>query len=1291
MNASTRKSRNCVSAWLTVLALLASPAAQAQWSERAPMPTARSAMAVAAVNGRIYVFGGAQTNPGCFYLNTGEVYDTLTDTWAGVAPMAWNPDGAGAAVVDGQVYVGGGLIQCGSSYSNFAAYNPASNTWTAKAPMPLARGRFAMGSINGIVYAAGGGLGSGVTGVLQAYDTATDTWSQKAPMPTARMWMGSTVHGGKLYVMGGFNGSVTVGANEAYDPAANTWTALAPMPTPRTGAAVAALNGKLYVMGGGYTSPVTSLVEVYDPATNTWSTGTPLPTARATLGAVAWNGVLYAIGGSPGTLTMLSRVDAFIASAFMLSVARTGDGSVMSSPPGITCAPLCSAPFPSGSSVTLTAMPRQGSVFAGWSGACTGTGPCTVSMSAAQSVAAAFSLATEGVLTATPPTLDFGGQSMGTTSPEQAVALGNSGGSPLAVTSIATSAPFSAAHDCGTLAPGAQCSARVAFTPSAPGAAGGTLQVQSSAGTRTVGLSGAGERSLVTHYYRSILRRAPDAGGKAFWEGEVARLIALGANVNEAWFAMAMSFYTSAEYEAFNRGDAEFVIDLYRTFFNRPPDAPGLAYWTGQLGAGLPREVLLASFMFSPEFVAFTRAIFGDTSVRGEVDAVVDFYRGVLSRLSDDSGHGFWVERFRTAQCQGAQAVVAEVDAISRAFLDSPEYAGRNRSHAQFVGDLYNAFLRRGGDVAGVQFWIRQLEAGATTRDAVRRAFIASPEFNARVNAILAAGCVPGITAIDAASAGPLGAVSVRTRGFDLTQPTEARFSNAAGFSAAGAALRVHADGSVAIAVPIYFDPASGQPAAGSVSLTLAQGDRVTAPVPLAIGELPPLSHYGTAPGEISRAALVLDSMLLAQRINQFEMFAALATNPVDTASTRQTLENLLVAVIRSRIEVERLMADASLVIEAGTAPDGRVVRIDREALIMMDRVLGVYLENLLADSNLGSMTTPSAGDAVPKATSVGLLVDFLQKAGNIASVQSAMIDALTQEKKLDKAIAVMGGIATIAAELAPKAGPLVGAVGAAVSSARITGEALGNLAAFTQGLATGDAALVDAAASTMAAVPKKDLYRTLGNLVLAVPAISSTLIGGSASAIMSLVEYQSTVIAATEQTHDKAAEITEHYRKLPASSHPKSGTAKGQVRGGAGRQDKVEVCCFPGGKAVSTLGDREGRFELTVPTSVPGTDYGNLTLKAIDPIRRSTEATHTVDLRPFTITRVVELPVLQLTCRPPTCADVCLALRIACNDACPTTPLLVASECINQCSAKYNSCPAYQNFLTCTCHTTPQ
>ena len=73
-----------------------------------------------------------------------------------------------------------------------------------------------------------------------------------------------------------------------------------------------------------------------------------------------------------------------------------GSGTVTSLPTGINCGTSCSAAYNSGTSVTLTATPASGSLFAGWSGDCSGTGTCTVSMNQANSVMATF----EAVVTA---------------------------------------------------------------------------------------------------------------------------------------------------------------------------------------------------------------------------------------------------------------------------------------------------------------------------------------------------------------------------------------------------------------------------------------------------------------------------------------------------------------------------------------------------------------------------------------------------------------------------------------------------------------------------------------------------------------------------------------------------------------------------------------------------------------------------------------------------------------------------------------------------------------------------
>ncbi len=75
---------------------------------------------------------------------------------------------------------------------------------------------------------------------------------------------------------------------------------------------------------------------------------------------------------------------------YALLVSVSGSGSVNSSPAGIACGGDCGENYASGTSVTLNAAPASGYAFSGWSGACSGTGNCMVSMTAARNATATF-------------------------------------------------------------------------------------------------------------------------------------------------------------------------------------------------------------------------------------------------------------------------------------------------------------------------------------------------------------------------------------------------------------------------------------------------------------------------------------------------------------------------------------------------------------------------------------------------------------------------------------------------------------------------------------------------------------------------------------------------------------------------------------------------------------------------------------------------------------------------------------------------------------------------------------
>ena len=89
-----------------------------------------------------------------------------------------------------------------------------------------------------------------------------------------------------------------------------------------------------------------------------------------------------------------SALTATFDKAFALSVSKTGSGSgtVTSTPAGIDCSSTCSAEFAEGQVVVLDRLADPGSHFLEWTGACTGSGACEVTMSEARSVGAVFEI-----------------------------------------------------------------------------------------------------------------------------------------------------------------------------------------------------------------------------------------------------------------------------------------------------------------------------------------------------------------------------------------------------------------------------------------------------------------------------------------------------------------------------------------------------------------------------------------------------------------------------------------------------------------------------------------------------------------------------------------------------------------------------------------------------------------------------------------------------------------------------------------------------------------------------------
>lgn len=107
----------------------------------------------------------------------------------------------------------------------------------------------------------------------------------------------------------------------------------------------------------------------------------------------SWSGDCSGAGACQVTMTQNRAVTATFQPVVVprtLTVTVTGPGSVSSTPPGISCPGDCSEDYQEGEVVSLAAAPGPDAHLVSWSGDCTGTGACEVTMSIDRTVAADF-------------------------------------------------------------------------------------------------------------------------------------------------------------------------------------------------------------------------------------------------------------------------------------------------------------------------------------------------------------------------------------------------------------------------------------------------------------------------------------------------------------------------------------------------------------------------------------------------------------------------------------------------------------------------------------------------------------------------------------------------------------------------------------------------------------------------------------------------------------------------------------------------------------------------------------
>jgi hypothetical protein len=160
-----------------------------------------------------------------------------------------------------------------------------------------------------------------------------------------------------------------------------------------------------------------------------------------------------------------------------------------------------------------------------------------------------------------------------------------------------------------------------------------------------------------------------------------------------------------------------------------------------------------------------TRLRFADVSVGFDLEGVSGqafrLYRAVFDRMPDVAGIGYWIGQMD----RGVDPAL-----VAGAIMESAEFKARygtGLSDVDFVAKLYLNVLHRDGDPAGQAFWTGLLQRGAATRAQVLAAFSNGAEAKAAVSDAIRTGIYfieEGVAYVPAADPGPVRAADLGSR-----------------------------------------------------------------------------------------------------------------------------------------------------------------------------------------------------------------------------------------------------------------------------------------------------------------------------------------------------------------------------------------------------------------------------------------------------------------------------------------------------------------------------------------------
>jgi DNA-binding CsgD family transcriptional regulator/N-acetylneuraminic acid mutarotase len=228
---------------------------QSSWEKMADKPTPVADIQAAFIGEQVYIPGGrtADGQP----TNVFEVYNLRLNQWRQLPGLPVALSGYALAAVDGRIYLFGGW-DGKQDVASVYSFDPETNAWQTHTALPAARAFTGAVALEGRIYLIGGSDGVHALTTVEVYFPQRDqadeaAYEERAPLPEGRSGAGTTVIAGLIYVFGGEGDTQPEGglAPLQYAPLADHWTTFERSPVAiGAGPAVAPFDTRLHVLGG---------------------------------------------------------------------------------------------------------------------------------------------------------------------------------------------------------------------------------------------------------------------------------------------------------------------------------------------------------------------------------------------------------------------------------------------------------------------------------------------------------------------------------------------------------------------------------------------------------------------------------------------------------------------------------------------------------------------------------------------------------------------------------------------------------------------------------------------------------------------------------------------------------------------------------------------------------------------------------------------------------------------------------------------------------------------------------